>query len=52
LADFAAYDIIETALKTNADCLKSCPEIEKMRKNVKADPKIKEYLAKRKPCDY
>ena len=45
------YDITETIQKKNSKALDSCPEIQKMRKNVEANANVKAYLASRPKAD-
>nr|KAG5699308.1 hypothetical protein BaRGS_004245 [Batillaria attramentaria] len=52
LADLAAYDIVESLLKINADVLSAFPEVKKMRGKVEENPKMKAYLAKRPQTEF
>jgi len=51
-ADLAVYDITETILKKNPIALDKFPEIQKMRKAVEANAKVKAYLSTRKATDW
>jgi len=52
LPDLAAYDMCDTCLWYNPKSLDAFPEVQKLRKVVAEDPKIKAYLAGRKKTDF
>ncbi|KAK7102216.1 glutathione S-transferase-like isoform X1 [Littorina saxatilis] len=47
LADFVIYDVLDTALGIDPECLGPFPSLRKLRSNVEAVPAIRDYLAQR-----